>query len=291
MHYFNISIHWVSLTIYHSYVGRRAVSGQICTFISRLYFSLWTKWFTGAQLLNGILLLTFEKCHHVNIFYLWLYMFLLIRIQLVTNALIVHCAMQNGRVRGTGKTLLPVSCMAVTSISRKSLKNKGVLPVGSLVNSATCSYRSWKQSINQHLLHSSRLIDVHAPETAHAVTVDRSFISLMQYAFSGAANCPQWELLYGTRMIIYLSVVDGYHSLAYWHCSHSMRQGLCNDRVSLCLSVPSCPQPFAAVGPAGRQPRPIAARRVRSRRAAFRSISTAARRSAANASSVVFTAT
>ena len=49
-----------------------------------------------------------------------------------------------------------------------------------------------------------------------------------------------------------------------------MRQGLCNDTVSVCLSV--CPilhrsRGFAAVGPAGRQYRPIAARRVRSRRA------------------------
>ena len=178
-------------------------------------------------------------------------MFLLIRMQLVTNAPIVHCAMQNGRVRGTRKTLLSLSCMAVTSISCKSLKNKGVLPVGSLVNSATCSYRSWKPSTNQHLLHSSRVIDVHAPETAHVVTVDRSFISLMQYAFSGAANCPQWELLYGTRMIIYLSIVDGCHNLAYWHCSHSMRHGLCNDTVSLCLSVPSCAAAVCCRGPRG----------------------------------------
>ena len=44
----------------------------------------------------------------------------------------------------------------------------------------------------------------------------------------------------------------------YSHCSHSMRQGLCNDTVSICLAVPSCAAAavcggFAAVGPAGRR--------------------------------------
>jgi len=70
-----------------------------------------------------------------------------------------------------------------------------------------------------------------------------------------------------------------------------MRQGICNDAVSACLSVPSCATAaacggFAAVGPAGRRYRSMLHGASAADTAAFRSISTAARRSAANASSI-----
>ena len=45
----------------------------------------------------------------------------------------------------------------------------------------------------------------------------------------------------------------------YWHCQHSMRQGLCNGTVSICLShlltIAAACGTFAAVGPAGRRHR------------------------------------
>ena len=78
-----------------------------------------------------------------------------------------------------------------------------------------------------------------------------------------------------------------------WHCSHSMRQGQCNGRVSIRLSVclsqlsaaaAACGG-FAAVGPAGRRYRSIAAWPAPSNNGAA-----AARRSVAKPSSVTFTA-
>jgi len=77
-----------------------------------------------------------------------------------------------------------------------------------------------------------------------------------------------------------------------------MRQGLCNGTVSVCPSV--CPfhlstaatacGGFAAVGPAGRRYRSIPARPAPSSNGAAAAHRIATRRSAANASSVTFTA-
>ena len=78
-----------------------------------------------------------------------------------------------------------------------------------------------------------------------------------------------------------------------WHCWHSMRQGLCNGRVSIRLSVclsqlsaaaAACGG-FAAVGPSGRRYRSIVAWPAPSSNGAA-----AARRSAVKVSNVTFTA-
>jgi len=53
-----------------------------------------------------------------------------------------------------------------------------------------------------------------------------SFASWASLSVSSAIPC-----------ICRLFAVQG--SFRYWHCSHSMRQGLCYGRVSVCLSVPS----------------------------------------------------
>ena len=78
------------------------------------------------------------------------------------------------------------------------------------------------------------------------------------------------------------------HILSFWHCSHRTQSRVYGTvYLSHCPASEACGG-FAAEGPAGRLYRPIALRRA-ANVAAFQCISTAARRSAANASSVVFT--